>query len=146
MLRWLKRKAEEQKAEMETQALETEPEPKLPLEFVTIQPSDGAWLETDDRNGQKLYLPLTCSPILIGSSEECDVRLRDNLHGIDKVNPKHARIEQWRNRWLIVPFDRNSPVFVNGRRTGENVLHDGMEIRLGEEGVKFIFREAKPQE
>ncbi len=144
MLRWLKRKAEEQKVEAEIQELELEP--SAPLEFVTEQPTDGAWLETEDLNGQKIFLPLTRSPILFGASEECDVKLSENLKGVDKVNPKHARIEQWRGRWVIVPFDRNSPVFINGKRTGENVLRDGFEICFGEEGVKFVFREAKKQE
>lgn len=142
MLRWLKRKAEEQKVEAETQELE----PSASLEFVTEQPTDGAWLETEDLNGQKIFLPLTRPSILIGASDECDVKISENLKGVDKVNPKHARIEQWRGRWVIVPFDRNSPVFVNGKRTGENVLRDSFEIRLGEEGVKFVFREAKKQE
>jgi len=144
MLRWLKRKPEEQKVEAKTQT--HEPEPKLPLEFTTEQPTDGAWLETNDRDGRKIFLPLTRTEISLGTSEECDVRLGGNLQGVEKVNPKHARIERWRGRWVIVPFDRNSPVFVNGRRTGENALRDGMEIQLGEEGVKFVFREAKPQE
>lgn len=148
MLRWLRRKAEEQKGEQEIEA-ETqghETEPKLPLEFVTERPSVGAWLETEDRDGQKLFLSLAYSSVSVGTSEECDFRLSDNLQGVDKVNPKHAQIEQWRGRWVIVPFDRNSPVFVNGKRTGENVLRDGMEIQLGEKGVKFVFKEAKPQE
>ncbi len=142
MLRWLKRKAEEQKVEAKTQELE----PIASLEFVTEQPTDGAWLETEDLNGQKIFLPLTRPSILIGASDECDVKISENLKGVDKVNPKHARMEQWRGRWVIVPFDRNSPVFVNGKRTGENFLRDSFEIRLGEEGVKFVFREAKKQE
>lgn len=144
MLRWLKRKTEEQKIEAEIQT--AEPTPKPPLEFTTEQPNDGAWLETEDREGRKLFLPLVRPEILVGTSDECDVSLSDNLQGIDKVNPKHARIEQWRGRWVITPFDRNSPVFINGKRTGENVLNDGMEIQLGEEGVKFVFREAKQRE
>jgi len=146
MLRWLKRKAEEQKVAAEAQMTETEPEPKSPLEFVTDQPSDGAWLEAEDQSGQKLFLPLTRSAVLIGTSDKCDVVLGSNLEGVDKVNPEHARIEQWRGRWIIVSFDRNSLVFVNGRRTGENVLRNGVEIQLGQEGVKFVFREAKSRE
>lgn len=142
MLRWLKRKAEEQKVEAETQELE----PIASLEFVTEQPTDGAWLETEDLNGQKIFLPLTRPSILIGASDECDVKISEDLKGVDKVNPKHARIERWRGHWVIVPFDRNSPVFVNGKRTGENVLRYSFEICLGEEGVKFVFREAKKQE
>jgi len=144
MLRWLKRKAEEQKVEPETQTAELEP--KSPLGFVSERPSDGAWLEAEERDGGKIFLPLTRPAILIGTSDECDVNLSDNLRGVDKVNPKHARIEQWKGRWVIIPYDKDSPVFVNGRRTGENVLRDGMEILLGEEGVKFVFREAKPRE
>ncbi|MCX7642280.1 MAG: FHA domain-containing protein [Armatimonadetes bacterium] len=150
MLRWLRRKAEERKEEQviegETQAPETELKPISPLEFITEQPSGGAWLETIDRDGRRLFLPLARPEILIGTSSECDFRLSDNLQGVDKVNPKHVQVEQWRSRWVIVPFDRNSAVFVNGKRAGESVLRDGMEIQFGEGGVKFVFREVKSQE
>ncbi len=145
MLRLFRRKPEEQKPEQEKQGQEGETKPKSPLEFLCEQPTDGAWLETSDKERRKLFLPLTCNSILLGTSDECDAKLTENLVGWEKVREKHARIENWRGQWVLVSFDKNSPIFVNGKRTGENVLRDGWEIQLGENGIRFVFREAKPQ-
>ena len=148
MLKWFRRKESEQEVKTDlagSEATEVEPEQKEPLEFVTEPPTEGMWLETKDRNGQSLFLPLR-SPLVLGTSENCDVRLDERFEGIEEVKPQHARIELWRDRWVIVPLDRDAAVFVNGKRTGENVLRDGVEIRLGENGVRFVFREAKSRE
>ena len=148
MLKWFRRKTDEQETKAETVETETakvEPEPKEPFEFATEPPTEGAWLETKDRNGQSLFLPLR-SPLVLGTSENCDVRLDERFEGIEEVKPQHVRIELWRDRWVIVSLDRDAAVFVNGKRTGENVLRDGVEIRLGENGVRFVFREAKSRE
>ncbi len=148
MLKWFRRKTDEQETKAETIETETakaEPEPKEPLDFVTEQPTEGAWLETKDRNGQSLFLPLH-SPLVLGTSENCDVRLDERFEGIEEVKPQHVRIELWQDKWVIVPLDRDAAVFVNGKRTGENVLRDRVEIRLGENGVRFVFREAKSRE
>ncbi len=146
MLRWLKRKQEEPKPEAETLAQETKTEPQLPLEFVAEKPTEGVWLETEDKEGRNLFLPLTRKSVLLGTSDECDVKLGENLVGQEKVKDKHARIEKWRERWVIVPLDKNSPIFVNSKRTGENTLRNGWEFQLGEDGVKFVFRQSKQQE
>ena len=148
MLKWFRRKVDEQEIKteaVETEKAEVETEPKEAMEFVAEQPTEGAWLETKDRDGQSLFLPLR-SPLVLGTSENCNVRLDERLEGSEEVKPQHARIELWLGKWVIVPFDRDAPVFVNGKRTGENVLRDGMEIRLGENGVRFVFREAKSRE
>ena len=148
MLKWFRRKAEEQEVKteiVETETAEVEPKLKEPLEFVADQPTEGAWLETMDRNGQSLFLPLR-SPLVLGTSENCDVQLNERFEGVEEVKPQHVRIEIWRDKWIIVSLDRDAPVFVNGKRTGENVLRDGMKVRLGENGVQFVFREAKPRE
>lgn len=145
MLKWLRRKESER--EVENGSVNAEPEPRETIKFEKIPPEDGAWLEMKDKNGDSLFLPLSKSPLLIGTSENCDVLLDERFDGIDKVRPEHARIELWRDRWVITPLDRDALVFVSGKRTGENVLKDGMEVYLGgEDGVRFVFREAKPRE
>lgn len=144
MLKWFRRKVDEQEIKtetVETETAEVEPEPKEPLKFVAEQPTEGAWLETKDRDGQSLFLPLR-SPLVLGTSENCNVRLDERFEGFEEVKPQHARIELWRGKWVIVPFDRDAPVFVNGKRTGENVLRDGMEIRLG--GTVLGLSSVKP--
>ncbi len=144
MLRWFKRK-ESEPSETSEDLTKREPteeprEPCSPLGFTTEAPFKGAWLEVTTREGQPLYLPLSRSPLLLGTAPHCDVVLDDRLDGVEKVLPNHARLELWRGRWVIVPMSKEAAVFVNGRRTGENVLRDGMEVWLGEKGVRFIFR------
>jgi hypothetical protein len=148
VLKWFRRKESEQEVKTDlagSEATEVEPETKEPLEFATEPPTEGAWLETMDRNGQSLFLSLR-SPLVLGTSEDCDVRLDERFEGVEEVKPQHVRIELWRDRWVIVPLDRDAAVFVNGKRTGENVLRDGVEIRLGENGVRFVFREGRSRE
>lgn len=143
MLRWFKRKEDERKVEAEAVEMETgkiEPERKELVEFAPESPTEGAWLETRDKNGHSLFLPLLRSPLVLGTSEDCDAQLDERFDEVDKVKPQHARLELWRERWVIVPLNRDTLVFVNGKRTGENVLRDGTEIHLGENGVKFVFR------
>ena len=148
MLKWFRRKESEQEVKTDSAGAETTEvklEPKELSEFAVEPPTEGAWLETKDRNGQSLFLSLQ-SPLILGTSENCDVRLDERFEGVEEVKPQHVRIELWRNRWVIVPLDRDAAVFVNGKRTGENVLRNGMEIRLGENGVRFVFREAQSRE
>jgi hypothetical protein len=148
VLKWFRRKESEQEVKADlsgSEATEVEPEAKEPLEFATEPPTKGAWLETRDRNGQSLFLFLR-SPLVLGTSEDCDVRLDERFEGVEEVKPQHVRIELWRDRWVIVPLDRDAAVFVNSKRTGENVLRDGVEIRLGENGVRFVFREGRSRE
>ncbi len=148
MLKWFRRKESEQEVKTDlagTEVTEVEPKAKKPLEFATEPPTEGAWLETKDRNGQSLFLFLR-SPLVLGTSEDCDVRLDERFEGVEGVKPQHACIELWRDRWVIVPLARDAAVFVNGKRTGENVLRDGVEIQLGENGVRFVFREGRSRE
>lgn len=146
MLSWFKRRERKEEVETEGRETETTSEVSQPIETLTEPPTKGAWLETTSQDGQPIYIPLARSPIVIGTGNECDVRLSEVLEGIDKVKQKHARVELWRERWVIVPLDKDAPIFVNGRRTSENALRDGIEICLGENGVKFVFREARSRE
>lgn len=143
---WLKRRERKEEVETENKETETVPEVSQPIETLTEPPAKGAWLETTSQDGQRIYIPLARSPIVIGTGNGCDVRLSEVFEGVDKVKQKHARVELWRGRWVIAPLDTDAPIFVNGRRTGENVLRDGVEICLGENGVKFVFREGKSRE
>lgn len=110
-----------------------------PLSFVSEPPNEGAWLETTTMDGQILYLPLLRPSLVLGTDAQCDVVLDERFGGAEKVSAQHAHLELWRDRWVIAPLSKEAPVFVNGKRTGENVLKDGMELALGEGGVRFVF-------
>lgn len=145
VMRWLDRFFKSKTAERpkeETPPAETQPEtaePLLPLLFTAEPLTEGAWLQAVTSDGETIYLPLTRSPLVLGTDRSCDVVLEERLAGKDKVFAQHARLELWRERWVIAPLSKEVPVFVNGRRTGENVLRDGTEITLGENGVRFVF-------
>ncbi len=148
-MKWLRdlfRKKEEPKEQPPEVPKESVPsaaaepsEPIASLSFVSDPPTVGAWLETMT-DGQTLYLPLLRSPLILGSSAQCDVVFNERFSGAEKVAAQHARLELWRERWVIAPLSQGAPVFVNGKRTGENALKDGMEVTLGEGGVRLVFR------
>ncbi|MFA0733243.1 MAG: hypothetical protein LKKZDAJK_001687 [Candidatus Fervidibacter sp.] len=134
---WLKRRKE------------TEASPEEPLTtssfkslaFVAEPPLQGAFLEGVGKDGQRWFLPLTdVSVVTIGTASDCPVVLDERFEGVQQVAPKHAKLERWQNRWVLVPLERNAPVFVNGKRAGETALRDGTEIQLGSAGPKFLFR------
>ncbi len=124
-----------------TEQVEPEPpQPLPPLEFIPDPPTEGAWLETETKDGQRLFLPLSRSPITLGTGADCDVVLTDRWQGVEKVQSQHVRIEQWKGTWVLVPLNRKAAVFVNQRRTGEYRLRNGVEVQLGEEGIRLVFR------
>lgn len=137
MLGWWQRRKE-------TKALTEEP-PNAPshepIPFVTEPPTHGAFLEATGKDGQRWFLPLTnVSAVTLGTASDCSVVLDERFEGVQQVAPKHAKLERWQNRWVLVPLERDGPVFVDGKRTGETVLRDGKEIQLGLAGPKFLFR------
>jgi FHA domain. len=137
VLSWLKRRKEtETPAEEPSIASLSEP-----LAFVAEPPTQGAYLEAMGKDGQRWFLPLTdVSVVTIGTTPDCSVVLDERFEGVQQVAPKHAKLERWQNRWVLVPLDRDAPVFVNGKRAGETALRDGAEIQLGSAGPKFLFR------
>lgn len=103
-------------------------------------PSKGAWLEATTREGKKLFFPLQGTTLLIiGTAPECDLVLDDRFPGHKQVAPRHAKMELWQGRWVIIPLSHETPIFVNGKRTGENALRDGMDLTVGEGGVTLAF-------
>lgn len=138
-LSFLRRHSEPQ-PELTEKAEPDLPQPLPPLEFIPEPPTEGAWLEAETKDGQRLFLPLSRSPLTLGTGADCDVVLNDRWQGVEKVHPQHVRIEQWKGAWVLVPLNREAPVFVNQRRTGEYRLRNGVEVLLGEGGVRLVFR------
>lgn len=137
MLGWLKRRKEtEVPTEEPSNALSSEP-----LTFIPEPPTHRAFLEATGKDGQRWFLPLmNVSAITLGTASDCSVVLDERFEGVLQVAPKHAKLERWQNRWVLVPLGQDAPVFVNGKRAGETVLRDGTEIQLGLAGPKFLFR------
>lgn len=97
----------------------------------------------------KLILPLAKEAVTIGRAKECDLQITEKmkLTGADSISRVHARLEKRGERWVLIDGAPDQPstngVFVNGVRTRENYLRDGVEIRLGQ--VTFQFYTQLPE-
>lgn len=91
-------------------------------------------------SGEGKTFPITADVVTIGSGEGCELRIDESYPHHESVSGRHARIERWRDMWVIKDLTGKG-IFVNGRRTGENALYDGYRIRLGE--LEFVFHEAR---
>ncbi|MFA4015739.1 MAG: hypothetical protein RUDDFDWM_000832 [Candidatus Fervidibacterota bacterium] len=76
--------------------------------------------------------------VKIGTDPSCDIRIDESFHGYETVSGEHALIERWRDEWVIKDLTKKG-IFVNGRRTGENVIRNGYVIRIGE--VEMCFEQ-----
>lgn len=131
VLNWFRRRKE-----TETEDRDAAPTPSGPVTLLSEPPQAGDYLRFTDTNGQALYAPLDRPALVLGSDPQCDLVLDARLSGTEQVAPHHARIERWRNRWVLVPLSPDAPVFVNGKRAGETALKDGATIQLGHDGVQ----------
>ena len=75
---------------------------------------------------------LTREEILIGRGEECDVIIPH-----DSISREHARIKKLKPGYVLFDLQSRNGTYVNGRQITENLLKDGMAVRIGE--VDFVF-------
>lgn len=73
----------------------------------------------------------------IGRSAGNDLVITQDMPGWATVSQQHARIYRWADRWVIEDLHSTNGVYVNGKRTGRNVLRDGWRVGIG--GVEFAF-------
>ncbi len=86
-----------------------------------------AWL---DLNGTRY--PLTATIIAIGRVSDSDIRLSDDL-----VSRRHARIERHEKQFTLIDLGSTNGTFVNSQRINQQILHDGDEIRIGHQTLRF---------
>lgn len=75
---------------------------------------------------------LTRDEILIGRGEECDVIIPH-----DSISREHARIKKLKPGYVLFDLQSRNGTYINGRPIAENLLKDGMAVRIGE--VDFVF-------
>lgn len=95
------------------------------------------YLEGRTRTGT-LYCQLAKQAITIGRDTDNDLIVDASFEGWQTVSRQHAVIEYDGRRAVVVDQGSRNGVYVNGRRTGTNVLQDGWTVRFGK--VEFIFR------
>ncbi|MBC7250833.1 MAG: FHA domain-containing protein [Anaerolineae bacterium] len=97
------------------------------------------YLESIGYQGQRQRFPLDKSVIRIGRAEDNDIVITDRFQGWDTVSRVHATIERDGARYVIVDQGSLNGVYVNGRRTGRNLLRDGWKVAIG--AVEFIYHQ-----
>jgi VWFA-related protein len=76
--------------------------------------------------------------LLIGRGEECDVIIP---HA--SISREHARVKKLKPGYVLFDLKSKNGTYVNGRPIVENLLKEGMRVRIGE--VEFVFYGANPQ-
>ncbi|HEV8717421.1 MAG TPA: FHA domain-containing protein, partial [Candidatus Binatia bacterium] len=82
-------------------------------------------------------IALTRDEILIGRGEECDTIIP---HA--SISREHARVKKLKPGYVLFDLQSKNGTYVNGRPIVENLLRDGMTVRIGE--VEFVFHGAQP--
>lgn len=81
-------------------------------------------------------------PVTVGRAPDSDVCITETFPGWDSVSRRHARIvrevRHGQARVIVEDLSSRNGVFVNGRRTGRNVLRDGWRVSLGR--LTFTYR------
>jgi pSer/pThr/pTyr-binding forkhead associated (FHA) protein len=77
-------------------------------------------------------IALTRDEILIGRGEECDTIIPHT-----SISREHARVKKLKPGYVLFDLKSKNGTYVNGRPIVENLLKDGMAVRIGE--VEFVF-------
>ena len=76
--------------------------------------------------------------VAIGRAQENDLVITEDFPGWETVSQRHAWVGQWAGRWIVEDINSTNGIYVNGKRTGRNLLRDGWQLDIG--GVEFVFR------
>ena len=107
--------------------------PTTPLPSVKPSPP---WLEARV-SGKARPFPLQKDAVTIGRAPDNDLVISQDLPGWETVSRHHARLYRQGDRWIVEDLQSTNGVYVNGKRTGRNLLQDGWRLDIG--GVTFIF-------
>ena len=94
-------------------------------------------LESTGIPGGPRHFDLKPDGLAIGRAPENDLVVTQDFPAWETVSRRHARVYQQADRWIVEDLNSMNGVYVNGKRTGRNLLRDGWQ--LGIAGVKFVF-------
>jgi hypothetical protein len=96
-----------------------------------------AYLESVGTAGGPRHFSLKPGGVAIGRAPDNEVLITRDFPGWDTISRHHARIYQREGQWIVEDLGSMNGVWVNGKRTGRNLLKDGWQLRIG--GVEFVF-------
>jgi len=92
-------------------------------------------LITVEGAGEGFEYPLSNTSVMIGSSREADIRIRERA-----VSRFHARIEHSGGRYVLFDLDSAAGTFVNGKRVDNKFLSKGDRVKIGNTVLEFEDR------
>ena len=120
------------------------PEPMPPTPHTPFVSPTGAYLEIVDGGSDKAPFSLQPEGSRIGRAPDNDLVVTPEFSAWQSVSKHHARLYEQAGQWIIEDLDSTNGVYVNGRRTGHNLVHDGWEVRIG--GVELTFHRHSGEE
>lgn len=97
----------------------------------------GPYLESVAPPGSPRRFYLKPDGVTIGQAPDNGLVITQEFPGWETVSRHHARIYEQAGRWIAEDLKSTNGVYVNGRRTGRNLLRDGWQLGIG--GVDFVF-------
>jgi len=73
----------------------------------------------------------------------CDIVIGRGFDHWRAVSLHHARVDRVGDDRIIVDLDSRNGVYVNGQRTGENLLFDGCRVHLAQEEFTYHTNETR---
>jgi hypothetical protein len=80
-------------------------------------------------------IAFTRDELVLGRGETCDVVIAH-----ESISREHVRIKKLKPGYVIFDLKSRNGTFVNGRQITENLLKEGMVVRIGD--IEFVFRGA----
>jgi hypothetical protein len=114
------------------------PAPTPPSPSPQLPGGSGSYLESVSTAEKVRRFDLDPDGTIIGRAPESDVVITQEFVGWETVSRTHARIYRKGEQWHVEDNNSKNGVWVNGRRTGHNLLQDGWKLGIG--GVEFTFR------
>ena len=109
------------------------PVPPAPPPLAVVTPH----LESVGAPGGPRRFDLKPGGLTIGRAPENDLVISQDYPGWETVSHSHARVYWQADHWIVEDLDSTNGVYVNGKRTGRNLLRDNWRLGIG--GVEFIF-------
>ncbi|HUS17456.1 MAG TPA: FHA domain-containing protein [Chloroflexia bacterium] len=100
------------------------------------------YLETLSRMDEQLEFVLARNTVTLGRALDNDIVIDDQFTGWQTVSAHHARLARQADGFVLDDLQSENGTFVNGARTGQNLLEDGMTIAVGK--VEFVYRVPQP--
>lgn len=77
-------------------------------------------------------IALTREEFVIGRGEECDIVIPHT-----SISREHARLRKLKPGYVLFDLQSRNGTFVNGRKVAENLLKEGMTVKIGD--IEFVF-------